>query len=237
MVDDPASYFLDHDILVSRKTDSRAAEFVNRIRFLDYLWLPCAVNDLSHDQIITINRYREEQLKLDIQYKYATQTREVFGAVMQAVKPAALLEIGCGKFPLDGCCGQYFAVDIDPEAISHLRERGYTVCHPPDVKTIISGNLDFVISAYAMHFRVEDAFLALLTSISSEHAVFCFNIIVDDGISSLDLLSRLSNGWPLLQVLKTEHMARREFFFTMGRQDAGSRMMAAAEAIRKFGLK
>lgn len=223
---------LGHDILVCSEPDLEADRLAGRHRFLDELWLPCSLADLTEEQIFVINRYRESVFSKEKHYEFASHAHRAFEAAVSALKAKNVVEIGCGKFPVNTVGAQYLGVDIDAEAVATVRQLGLSACRPSELATVLKTSADLVISAYAMHFSIDDAILAELARSTEINAVFCFNLIVDDSVSAFGLLGRLAVYWPYLQVAKTPEMARREFFFIAGRDEATHRMTVVADAIR-----
>lgn len=203
-----------------------------RHRFLDELWLPCPLNELSEEQILVINRHREGAILQEQQYGFALRARGALAAVASAISARRVLEIGCGKFPVE-VDAEYLGLDIDAEAVSSLANRGIAACHPDALDTTRGSAADLILSAYAMHFQVSDDIIAKLNTSSTNDAIFCFNIIVDDPVAPLGLMARLSSGWPFCNVVKTPEMARREFFLVMARERGWSKVSCASSAIKR----
>jgi hypothetical protein len=223
---------LGHGILWCSDPNACYPALEGRTRFLDNLWLPTALAELTPDQILVINRYRESVIDAEGQYEYARRARRILVEAIKNTQPTALVEIGCGKFPIDTNCERYLGVDIDPEAIAFLQGQGRNACDPSALVASVAWPIDCIVSAYAMHFPIGDGLLRDLNLVASSDAVFCFNMIVEESLSPLRLLARLSPAWPLVHVIKTPCMARREFFFVAGRSSACRRMIAAVEALR-----
>jgi hypothetical protein len=169
-------------------------------------------------------------------YAHARRARYMLVEAVTSTQSTALIEIGCGKFPIDAPCKRYLGIDIDAEAIAFVQSQGKDACEPAKLVTNAADPVDCIVSAYAMHFAISDAFLRDLDAVASANAIFCFNLIAEESGSTLGILARLSPAWPLFHVVKTSCMARREFFFVAGRPSAGKRVIAAAQAIRRCNL-
>lgn len=207
-----------------------------RIRFLDQLWLPSILSELTQDQILIINRYRESVIEAEGHYVYARRAKRILVEAVISAQPTSLIEVGCGKFPIDAPCERYLGIDIDEEAIMFVRNNGRLACVPCDLIANAVGSIDCVVSAYAMHFAISDKLLQDIDGVAADDAIFCFNFIADESLSALNVIARLSPAWPLFAEVKTPHMARREFFFVAGRSSAGHRVVAAAQAMRACKL-
>jgi hypothetical protein len=224
---------LGHDILWCADPGPWHSKLVGRKRFLDHLWLPTGLAELTPDQIVVINRYRESVIHAEDQYVYARRARHMLVEAVASARSAALVEIGCGKFPIDAPCQRYLGIDIDAEAIMFVQSQGKEACDPADLVTNVPGAIDCIVSSYAMHFAISDALIKDLDEIASADAIFCFNLIVEDSPSALGILARLAPAWPLFRVVKTSRMARREFFFVVGRPSAWQRIIAAGQAMER----
>lgn len=203
-----------------------------RHRFLDKLWLPCPLSELSEQQILVINRHRERAILQEQQYASAVRARNALATVASAICAQRVLEIGCGKFPVE-VDAEYLGIDIDAEAVNALTSRGIAACHPDFLDTNLVSAIDLVVSAYAMHFPISDQSIADIKKITTDEAIFCFNMIVDNPTAPLELIARLSLDWPCCSVVKTAGMARREFFFVMARECGWSKVACASSAVRR----
>lgn len=223
---------LGHDILWCANIELAPDLLADRIRFLDELWLPCPLASLTEEQVCLINRYRESVVETESRYDFARQARANLSNIVRGLNGQMIVEIGCGKFPIDVRGLEYIGIDIDQEAIDYVRAMGRTACKPQNIEEYCVNKSDIVVSSYAMHFRVDDVFLEDIGKCSTEDAVFCFNIINDDTNCILTLLHRIAYRWPILQVVKTESMARREFYFIAGKYAGANRFNKASEIIR-----
>ncbi len=223
---------LGHDIWLCDAPEGADSMLAGRYRFLDELWLPCPLSELSEPQILVINRYRERVILQGQQYASAVRARNALAAVASAISARSVLEIGCGKFPVE-VGAQYLGIDIDAEALNSLASRGISACHPDSIDTTLISAVDLVVSSYAMHFPISDDIIANITKFTTSDAIFCFNMIVDNPASPLELMARLSLDWPFCSVVKTPEMARREFFFVMARECGWSNVAFASSAVRQ----
>lgn len=224
---------LGHDILWCERPEEADDELRGRTRFLDKLWLPCDLALLTKDQILVINRYREGVIATEGQYQFARSARRTMHRVASALRSKKVVEIGCGKYPVEVSSLEYLGVDIDDEAITFIRSLGLSGCHPDEIRANLTGQVDLIVSVYAMHFSVSEDFLANLASLSTPDAIICFNLIVEDAVNPISLLARLAPDWPFAQVVKTDRMARREYFFIAGRPYSHSKINDAVRAVRE----
>jgi len=222
---------LGHDILWCGATDPSHEKIVGRTRFLDHLWLPSALAELTPEQILVINRYRESVIKVVGPYDNVRRAHNMLIEAIRGAQASAILEVGCGKFPISARCERYLGIDIDPEAVAFVQSQGRSAISPEKLLASAAAPFDCVVSAYVMHFAVSEGFLADIDAVASADAIFCFNLIAEEGLGTISILAKICHSWPLINIIKTSGMARREFFFVAGRSGANSRLMAAARAI------
>lgn len=223
---------LGEGVLWCDEPDRYLEDLREHTRFLDQLWLPCDLAGLSLEQILVINRYREGAISTDGQYKFARQARKAMHRVTDRLEAKKVIEIGCGKFPVEVSAPDYLGVDIDPEAIEAARRSGLMACYPEDICANCKMPADIVLSIYAMHFSISDQLIEGIAKSTTPDAIFCFNMIVEDTVNPVNLLARFSEDWPFAHVVKTPPMSRREYFFVMGRDYSHSRIMLATNSLR-----
>lgn len=201
-----------------------------RHAFLDCLWLPVPVADLSVAQIEVTNRFRERRIGQDGQFLKARHARGAVCAALKAVSCVSLAEIGMGKFPVDIPVERYLGIDLDDEAIRWCREAGYDARRCEDA----NGQFDCIIALYVFHFAVSDYLIDAVSRISTENSILIFNVIIDNSTQQIDLLRRLLPIYPQLDIVKCQNMARREYYFVLSGSKSTSRKQAASEAIQAF---
>lgn len=209
------------DILLYDGDDpSMVAGFRNRTRFLNALWLPCVLSQLTPKQIIVVNRFREFRLGRDDQFVHANTAREIMIEFVEAMRPKSLLEIGCGKFPIfpEVFPERYRGIEIDDEAIRYCRSNGVDVGTLTDF-TGMEENIDFdlIVSLYAFHFSISNSLVEYLIRIMNSNSCLVFNVIVDDATSIMNTLAHLSRNLSVVRVFKSPILAKREFFVLMSR--------------------
>lgn len=204
-------------------------------RFLDVLWLPCPLDELRPQQIFVINRFRESRMKSDGQFRHASLSRCAVLSLLQGQKPASVLEVGCGKFPLarEFVLRRYSAIEIDGEAIEQCRTEGYDV---RPLKCFLGDNTsyDLIVSLYALHFAIDAQLVRYLHARVTDLGCLVFNVIVDDSVAFLRKLALLSAGFPVIRVVKEGCLSNREFFFVLSREDGAPRAEILAAQLSEF---
>lgn len=202
------------------------------IRFLDRLYLPCSLSELTQEQILVVNRFRERSILVDSQFCHWRKIRGVFGLLIDAAKSKSVLEIGCGKFPLcqDYPVAQYLGVDIDSDAIAHNLGRDIPVVGTWDVGGI-AGRYDACISIYAMHFHVDPTILEALANLLTPDAIVAFNVIGDSAYDAIAAAASWSSLGYSARIWIGGSLARKEILFLMARELGLKRRDAVAAAI------
>lgn len=216
---DPKIADLGHDILLYRGEDAAEKSILSsRVRFMNVLWLPCHLSELTVEQISVINRFRENEIERDTQFQQASRSRQALLTVLRAMNVQSVLEIGCGKFPLatelPGVI--YRGIEIDEVAVSYCRQKGL------DVRSGLKGErksqkFDVAASLYAFHFSIDEALIRHIEECLGEAGILVFNLIAEEGAYLLNELSSLTKLFPYTRVIKCRGMAKREFFFVMAR--------------------
>lgn len=207
----------------------------DRYRFLNELWLPAICDELSEAQIAVISRFRERRFIKDGQFKQATASRRVLIELLSTQNFVRVLEIGCGKFPLareiEGLV-HYRGIDIDSEAIEQCRSDGLEVGRLGDLP-IPTPPFDVAVALYVFQFAIGDDLLAYVAaSLREVGSCIVFNAIADDSTVLLGKLVTLSSYWPVLEIVKSPALARREFFFVVGSEASFAVVHQTANALR-----
>jgi hypothetical protein len=160
-------------------------------RFLDNLYIPDKTTELSAEQIVTINRFRERTISSDPQYAYRDVIRDLFCNVLSDLRCSNVIELGPGRFPLPlRNIRTYSALEIDPVAIHHLKAEGINVF---DCR-ISPNHFDVCVGVFVFHFNVGWRTLKLLGDSMTADGVFVFNVVTsmaDVRIHAFSKLSRL----------------------------------------------
>lgn len=203
-------------------------------RFLDYLWLPAAISEITPAQVSITNRFRENQIGQDSQFSKANRARKAARLAMDAGNAACVLEIGMGSFPIFiiGDQFEYHGLDIDPVAIAACHKQGLNASLANDkALRSLSHDFDFFVALYVFHFAYEVDFIQSLKQRLTPDSVGIFTVIVTDNLHFLKLLSLLGPEMPWIRILKLPLMASKEFWVVSGGIDAADRATAVANAI------
>lgn len=205
-------------------------------RFIDRLFLPALTCDLSPDQICIINRFRNQIIDRDPQFKYNRWVKRVFEEVILSIQPSLVLEIGPGCNPLtargavkggDG----YVGCDIDDDAVSALRAGGLSVCAPHDLRRKLQFKKpDVIVGCFSFQFRMEDDMLSDLERVSRSDSLLLFNVPT----GHVDVLgavrSRFTEMGYVLSLVKMQSYANVNDTFVVASRRAGTQQ----DALRKM---
>lgn len=193
--------------------------------FLDKLILPCRVSELSSDQILVVNRYRESLSEGDAGRSRAQGSRNMFREIIRTFSFRSVLEFGCGTFPIapTGDNYSYTCIEFDAVAIEELISRGIQV-YSPELFCTLSANhklgfFEALIASFSMHFRLPDELISHMVARVTPEGLIAFNVIAEDGFDILSKLEALSRHGFKLRILKVDSFARREFLVLGSRSD------------------
>lgn len=165
-------------------------------RFLDHIYIPVSLEELSRDQVLILNRYRERFIEVDAQFLHWQKIRLIFAEVLQKQCVHSLLEIGCGKFPIKRFAKiDYLGVDFDLEAVQWGRANNLNIIGHDELKNIDT-KYDAAIAIYAFHFHVSDNILANISHLLKQNAFILYNVVSDGARTSLAVAERFSKLGP-----------------------------------------
>jgi hypothetical protein len=148
-------------------------------RFLDRLFIPNNTNDLTHQQIAIINRFREKNLGVDTQFAYRDKLRRLFEHCFAKLEIRSALEIGPGKFPL--ICPtfrEYRCFDIDHEAVETLQKRGIDATSSYRFpQNHSAGGYDLCFAVFVFHFKIDRTIIVQAARDLAEEGLFIFNVV------------------------------------------------------------
>lgn len=205
-----------------------------RRRFLNVLWLPCALGNLSEDQIAIISRFREQHIERDEQFGHAKFARNAMVTLLRMLKIARVLEVGCGKFPIvrDEHFDRYRGIEIDPMAIKFCKEKDLEVGTVSEFHGDDGVMFDAAIAIYAFHFAISGQLIGLIDRSLAPGGCVIFNAIVDDSVHFVTTLASLSSAFKVSEIIKTPQLAKREFFVVMGRLNDFNSVPAVSQTLK-----
>lgn len=191
-------------------------------KFLDRLLLPKRTNQLSKNQILTINRHREKHFFGDRQFIKNRKLRSFIHSLLSVINKKSILEVGCGKFPLAldnewNPNQNYYGLDIDPEAIFENKSKGIN-CNLIG-NSIINNNLfDVCISIFVFHFGINDKELDLIESLLSKSGILIFNVNTRYAAIKMAVVEKLGgHGFWSMAVSGKKYGLNNDTLFIMSR--------------------
>ncbi len=207
-------------------------------RFLDVLWLPAPLAELSAGQISVISRFREATIGNDAQFASAKRARQAYIATLKAISASSVLEIGCGKFPIsiDISLSNYAGIEIDIEAIEWCNSNGINTKTLSDFRNrnAVETRFDAIIACYVFHFAISDELIAEIKRVSESGAIMIFNIIADEVRPVLSIITRMLNVYTQIEIVKSISMPRREYWVVMSNVDTIQAAKLAREQVIRY---
>lgn len=207
-------------------------------RFLDVLWLPAPLAELSREQISVINRFREVTIANDAQFANAKRARQAYIAALKAISASSVLEIGCGKFPIsiDIALSNYVGIDIDSEAIEWCNSNGINTKTLDEFRTnnTAETRFDAIIACYVFHFAISDELIDEIKRVSESGAIMIFNIIADEVRPVLSIITRMLNVYTQIEIVKSSSMPRREYWVVMSNMDTIQAAKLARDQVIRY---
>lgn len=122
-------------------------------RFMDRLLIPAHTSELGFPSILAINRWRERLLH-DSELPHRTLVRRVVSAAVSAIGSGNMIEIGCGKFPLQAelAIDGYLGIDVDPEAVEQGTRQGLHMVRDPSEALARAPETRVLTALFALQF-------------------------------------------------------------------------------------
>jgi len=185
--------------IISAKVGFPARTFIHNgqlyLRFMDYIGVPCRLDELTTEQIQLINRMREDLIaaaQVDV-----SNSRRVFESMLSMIEPGNMLELGPGKFPLriDGGDWVPFYREIDGEAADLLQTNGARVLGRSDGTRdwTMPETLKAICAVNVVHFAIDLAFTRSALVRLDGKGLMLANFIDGNTSMPLALLSLLSD--------------------------------------------
>lgn len=194
--------------------DEGSAQLKSLHRFMNNIYLPVSLHNLSQAQICVLNRYREERLDKDSQFKHREYSRAIVVNAILEMQPDSVFEVGCGKFPIiqDAPVSRYAAVEIDPEAISPKSD--YLIGMETDNGFIAQlQKYQICVALYVFHFKVSDGLINLIDRVLESPGLVLYNVVSDEAEHILSVADRLSERGFCSSIVRHSNLSRKESFF------------------------
>ena len=135
-------------------------------RFMDFIYLPAPADDLTRDQVISVNRLREHLIEMWLFTSANARVKQRMATAVRTLAPCSVLEWGCGYRSIEPFLpagAGYMAVDVDPNVVSYQRARG-TRCFLADqlLEGACTDSHDVILSAFVFHFDIPGRHIAAM---------------------------------------------------------------------------
>ena len=183
--------------LIDRRFDStrlgpKIADLDGRryYRFMDYIYLPKAPQQLSPDEVMAVCDFRievfdkivDKSLNHLVMASIVDTVRERFGTALPI--PLKVLDFGCGPgfsaalFREEWGPCEITGVDLSSKAIAIARRSGLTaeIVGSAGMLPFETASFDVVLASFVLHFHIESASLGEIRRVLSEKGVFVFNL-------------------------------------------------------------
>jgi hypothetical protein len=150
------------------------------VRFMDFIYLPCPVEELTSQQVITVNRLRRRL----VQHHQITVANEKvknrFAQVIRRVAAASVFEWGCGYWPIQPYLSKnvlYAATDLDPDVVSY-QSRQHRICYWTNdlVRSPPSTRYAAIVSIFVFHFNLPDEHIATMNELLGPKGFILANV-------------------------------------------------------------
>lgn len=153
-------------------------------RLIGRIYLPCPTYELTLAQLQDVNRLREQDFKKDaLELKNDRLKQLVADTVQDYVggKDLRVVDIGCGTTtiaPYFNRLSRYIGIDIDPEVVRTLRDKGIESCENKDMATLRLDDtaLNALVALYTLHFRLDDHFFEDVAALMNGDDVMLANL-------------------------------------------------------------
>lgn len=165
-------------------------------RFMDRIYVPAPMDELTVDQVSVVNGLRRELL---LRVEVASTNSVVKGAFARAVPEAGeVLDWGCGYDtigPLLPAGASVAGVDVDPAVVSWQRARGLD-CYliDRDLPRLRAVRVDVVTAVFVLHFRLTAAHASAMARVLRPGEYVLANVYRRTGRSRQRLLRTLEEG-------------------------------------------
>lgn len=129
------------------------------------IYLPCPMHELTLPQLQDVNRLRD----MNFQKEALEQKNDVLKTLVADVmtdcaggRGITVVDIGCGTTtiaPYFNKLARFVGVDIDPEAVRALRDKGVESCTVAEMPALeLGGGMNAFVALYMLQFKIDDHF-------------------------------------------------------------------------------
>lgn len=164
-------------------------------RFMDSIYVPGRMEDLSRDQIQVVNALRLRLAAGGYMSEVHAAVKELFEKALDQFAPETVVEWGCGYDPMNlrvAPESRYIGVDLDPSVIAFQAQFGVEAYLPHDRQLLenFAGRVDAIVSVFVFHFDIPVDHMETMRSLLSPRGIVLANVYRRDVASRVELLDR-----------------------------------------------
>lgn len=188
-------------------------------RFMDRIYIPCQTNELNTAQISQLNRLRETIIRDPEQYYYNDLVKSIIENISKFLPARYAIELGPGKFPLNLHANRIDRIEVDEEAIKHLRSMNINIQNECCFQ--IRHEIDFVAASFVFHFSVREKLISEIASSLSDNGVIVFNVPTKKASIRTNAISVMSGAGLYSKVLDIgDHFDKNDVLVISGKKSA-----------------
>lgn len=161
-------------------------------RFVDSIYVPGRMEDLSPSQVAVVNSLRLRLVAGGYMSDVHTAVKGVFQSALGLIQPPAVLEWGCGYDPMNlrlPLSSRYVAVDLDPAVVEFQKKLRLETYEPlnPSLLSLHASAIDAIISVFVFQFRIPTGHVRIMRQLLADDGVVLANVYRRDGRSRQQL--------------------------------------------------
>ncbi len=149
-------------------------------RFMDFIYLPAPADDLTRDQLITVNRLRAHLVEMCLLAPANARVKDRLVNAIRTLGAGSVLEWGCGYRSIESRLSvdvSYTATDVDPDVVRYQTAHG-TRCFLADelAREVYMTEHDVVLGVFVFHFDIPDRHIAAMHRLLGPDGLVLANI-------------------------------------------------------------
>lgn len=166
-------------------------------RFVDSIYVPCRLEDLTPSQVTVVNSLRLRLVAGGYMSDVHAAVKDVFERALKSAPQSLIVEWGCGFDPMNlrvPLASRYIGVDLDPSVVEFQRRLRVEVYEPTDPKLRESyrSNVATIISIFVFQFAITPSDVQTMKELLAPGGSILANVYRRDEHSRMEL-ERLFN--------------------------------------------
>jgi ubiquinone/menaquinone biosynthesis C-methylase UbiE len=181
------------NLLISKEKRSPVIKYKGKIyyRYMDTIYLPDKVEELSTEDVVALSEVRTMLDKKVIDYSYS---KKVINTLLNEIEPErSIIDFGCGNGLLldimndrNFRCESVIGLDVSERSLQKAKNKAKKLKNYKNNTNFLlfgkysgldlsSNSVDYIISAFVMHFQVSDRQLKELHRVLKVDGLFVYN--------------------------------------------------------------